>query len=344
MFEEAIRLRERGEPFALVTVVRVRGSTPQKPGSRLLVRRDGSTLGTLGGGCVEGALQEAALRALREGRGAEVVHYALNEPIGSPHGMVCGGAMDFLIETAPAPADEILAARTDGPPLAVATRLRPAGRRMILRKGRDPDGTLGDAELDAAAVRKAQELWRDGGTAVAALDDARECYIEVHVPPPLLAAVGGGHIGRAMEPLAKGLGFRFAVIDDRPAFANRDRFVEADEVLVADFAEGLSRLPLREESAVLVATRGHKYDDVALEAALRSRAGYVGLVSSRRKWILIRERLLARGVPSDRVASVHAPVGLDIGARTPEEIALSIVAEVVAWRRGRAGGPLNLRE
>ncbi len=353
VFCEAKRLLELGEPFAVATVLRTHGSTPQKAGSKLLVRRDGTTVGTLGGGCVEADLWEAARRALAAGGGAERKHYSLNEPIGSPHGMICGGGMDFLVEPVLRPepllsfARLVVAAGEGGPAVAAATVVTAAsppvelGRRVFFREGFATEGSLGSAERDAAAAAAARRLLPDGGFEWVALPGGFEVFVEAYAPPPVIVAVGGGHIGRALEGLAKRLGFLVFVLEDRQEVAVSDRFLVADVVLVAAYSEALGRLPLRGSSSVVVATRGHRLDDVALEAALATPAGYFGLVSSRRKWMLIRERLAARGVPAERLNAVRAPVGLDLGARSPDEIALSIVAEILAVNRGRGSGPLS---
>ena len=133
--------------------------------------------------------------------------------------------------------------------------------------------------------------------------------------PASVIVAGGGHIGKSLAPLVKMMGLRLHVVDDRPEFANKERFPEADSVVVADYAEGLTQLDIRPNSSVVIATRGHREDDRALEAAVRSPAGYVGLVGSRRKTILIYEELLRHGIPLERLQAVHAPVGLDIGAK-----------------------------
>jgi len=159
-----------------------------------------------------------------------------------------------------------------------------------------------------------------------------------------MVLVGAGHISRALAPLAHSVGFSVTVIDDRPSFANPERFPMAERIVVDDFEPALRQVPLTPSTAVVIATRGHKHDDEALRAAALSPAGYVGLVGSRRKVLLIYEDLLAHGVPFERLQAIHAPVGLDIGARTPEEIAVSIIAEVLMVRSGASGRPLRVDE
>lgn len=357
VFEEAVRCLERGEPCVIATVVRTKGSTPQKPGARLLVRSDGSAVGTLGGGCVEGDIWFAAKTLLREGGGPEVREYVLNEELAARDGLVCGGTMYFLLEPILEPgaflplARAILEAYRGGTPVALASLLRPPlgssipmGSRLLIGGDGRVQGTLGSPTLDALALSRAQELLRYGETAYLATEDGVEIFVEGFTSPPSLVLCGGGHIGKALATLATFLGFRFFVIDDRPEFANKERFPHAEQTLVARYDEGLKQLPITPNTAIIVATRGHRWDDMALEAAARSPAGYVGLVGSKRKTILIYEELLRKGIPEERLREIHAPIGLDIGARTPEEIALSIMAEVLMVRNRASGQPMRLEE
>ena len=329
LWVKAVRLLERGESFVLATVIRTRGSTPRKAGSRMIVCRNGDIVGSLGGGCVEGDVWSAATEMLKRGNPATRKQYHLNEPVESPHGMICGGTMEFLLEPVDRPdeffpiARAVLAAIEGGAPVSVATGISPGN---IGKKSVRP--------LDREALRRTPEsnphLDADSGT-----------FIEFHRPLPSVLFMGGGHIAKATESFAGPLGFRFSVIDDRPLFANRDRFLEADDILVREFESAFDDDPVAADTPIVVATRGHRYDDIALEAAIRTPAKYVGLVSSRRKWLLLRRKLLERGLPENRVGEIHAPIGLDLGSRSPEEIALSILGEIVAFRNGREGKPLK---
>ena len=156
--------------------------------------------------------------------------------------------------------------------------------------------------------------------------------------------MGGGHVNKAIAPLAKTVGFRVYVVDDRPEFANPERFPEAEATIAKDFVEGLGDIPVNPNTFIVIGTRGHREDDMCLEAAARTTAGYVGLLGSKRKVILIYEELLKHGIPTERIRSLRAPIGLDIRARTPEEIAVSVVAELVQARLGGEGKPMKLEE
>jgi xanthine dehydrogenase accessory factor len=344
LYQEALRLLDRDEPFSLATVIRTQGSTPRKPGSMMLIRENGDIVGSLGGGCVEGDVWAAATGMLKRKEPAALVRYHLNEPVTSPHGMICGGSMEFLVEPILSSGEflpiarAILNAIEGGDPVSVATRISEIGigKKLAWLGDGSRSGTLGDPVLDEEAMGRMSGTERF----VTPLLET-DYFIKTHVAHPMILFLGGGHIAKATESFAKPLGFRFTVVDDRPLFANRDRFLEAENVLVRDFESALDDIPLTAESSIVVATRGHQYDDVALEAAIRTPAKYVGLVSSRRKWLLLRRKLLERGLPENRVGEIHAPIGLDLGSRSPEEIALSILGEIVAFRNGREGKPLK---
>lgn len=353
VFKEAIELSRREEPFAIATVVHTKGSTPQKPGSKLLVRQDGSAVGTLGGGCVEGDIWFAAKEILRNGSGPEYRDYYLNEEIAARDGLVCGGTMYFFIEPVREAArfaqlaGRIVDAYGGGSPLAVATLIKSpeeeeVGNKLIMLEDGAAHGTVGRPQLDGLAEAKARELMEQGKCAHMTTQQGDELFIEAYTSPATLILMGGGHISKSVAPLAKMLGLRLFVLDDRREFANLERFPDAEAVAVAGYAHGLENFPVNKNTAIVIATRGHNFDDLALESAARSDAGYVGLVGSKRKVILIYEELLKRGLPLERIENIHAPIGMDIKARTPAEIAISIMAEVVQWRLGGTGQPMML--
>ncbi len=356
VIREAVRLLELGEPCVLATVVGTKGSTPQKPGAKLLVRKDGSGVGTLGGGCVEGDIWFAAKQMFREHSGPIYRDYTLNEELAARDGLVCGGTMYFLLEPLWEPQAHlpilrrIVDAYDGGEPVGLASVLRPPpslenlGAHLLVPLKGEPLGTLGSEALDKEASRVAREVADMGKYRHMTFPDGAELFVEGFTTPPTLVLMGGGHIGKSMAPLAKTLGFRIYVIDDREQFANRERFPEAEATFCGDFVEMLSKAPVNANTFIVVATRGHHLDDVALEAAARTPARYVGLVGSRRKTILIYEELIKHGIPMERLRQIHAPIGLDIGALTPDEIAVSILAEITMARLGGTGKPLTLEE
>ena len=344
LYQEALRLVEAGQPPVMATVVQVSGSTPQKPGARLLVRRDGTLAGTLGGGCVESDVWAEAMALVEHGGGARLREFHLNEDLDA-EGLVCGGTMHVLLE--PLIQTELLRegveAHQGGGPVALA-RLIDAGeaRYLLVRPDGSASGGLGGGEVEALARDRAVGLLSGGEDTLAYLSVGDSHLLaESFTAPPALLICGGGHVGYALARLAVPLGLRVLVVDDRMEFASKERFPDADRAVVAPFPEGVASFILAAQDAVVVATRGHKHDHVALMAAACSKAGYLALVGSRRKAALVSRALKEDGVPPERVAQVRCPAGLRIGARTPEEIAVSILAEVLMWRRGGDGQPLS---
>lgn len=348
VFDEAEKLLGKGEPFILATVVRTKGSTPQKPGAKLLIRRDGSTVGTLGGGCVEADIWAEARTILDENLGLQLRRFVLNEEIAAKDGLVCGGNMDILIDPIadqPEMEDyvhEILAAYHGQGDRALATLTSQGNGKLFIRADGSTVGSLGTPERDAKAVEAAIELMPKGQERWVESADGASIYVETFTNPTTVVIAGGGHVGKAIYTMAKFVGFKVIIVDDRPQFANEERFPDADEIVIDDFDKGLRGLNLTPNCYVIVATRGHKLDDVALAEAARSNAGYVGLLGSRRKAVMIFRDLLRQGISEERMRQIHAPVGLDLGGRTPDEIAVSIVAEIVAIKHGRHGGSMTL--
>jgi xanthine dehydrogenase accessory factor len=350
---ELLHLLERDEPFVLATLIDAHGSTPQKVGARLLVRKDGTTVGTLGGGCIEAEVWEIAQQALETGR-PQVLDFTLNEDIAVDYGLACGGTERIFVDPTIAArrdiglARKMLQAARGERRGVVATIVTPspqadqaAGASIAVWEGGALDGDLGDVHEEAATLaRRLVEAPRPKH-ALVTLSNGAEVFADVYAEAPEIIIVGGGHVGRAVANVAKLLGYRLAVIDDRPDFANSERFPEAEAVIAGDIEQSITEYPATRNSAFVIVTRGHKYDYQALSAAARTEAGYIGLMGSRRKVSLIYRQLLADGVPEDRLRDIHAPIGLDIGAVSPEEIALSIVAEITMDRLGGTGLPMR---
>ncbi len=356
VIQEAVKLLESGQPGVLATVVRTKGSTPQKAGAMLLVRQDGSGVGTLGGGCVEGDIWFAAKEILRRRGGPEFKDYFLNEDVAARDGLVCGGTMYFFLEPLWSPDDyveigeQLIEAYEGGDAVSLATVVNVAdggknlGAKLLLRLDGSTVGTLGDTELDFRATEVAQRVADVGSIESFSTDDGTEVFVEGFTTPPTLVMVGGGHVGKATADLAHNLGYRVFVVDDREEFSNKARFPYAEQVVVAPYDQWSQHLDVNVNSFIVAATRGHRFDDMALESALTTRARYVGLLGSRRKNLMIYQRLSMEGVPLERLKEIHAPVGLDIGALTPEELAVSIMSEIIMVRRGGKGGPLQMDE
>ena len=222
------------------------------------------------------------------------------------------------------------------------------GRRLLVTSG-TVEGTLGFQELDERAVRLAREssASRDRGLRRIELEGvAWEVYIEPQHTPPELVIVGAGHIAQPLCSIGAMLGFRVTVMDDRSEYANRARFPEADRVLVVDFDDPFREVPIGLETYLVLVTRAHKYDYDCIRQLLKmeARPAYLGMIGSRRRVRAAFEALVGEGVDPGRLENVRAPVGLDIGAETPEEIAVSIAAEIISYRRGAGGAPLTEQE
>ena len=355
VFEDAVDKLGNGEPVVLATVIRTKGSTPQKPGAKLLVRQDGSGVGTLGGGCVEGDIWFAAKQLMQDGGSAEYKEYELNEELAAEDGLVCGGTMYFLIDPVYSPkdylpyAEEISDAYNGKGAVAVATVIKSGddgisviGDKLFIRENGDTEGSLGSKDIDVAAIDKAFELMVHGRNEYVVTPTGAEYFIEAYTTPPQLVICGGGHVSRALASLAKPLEFRLFITDDREEFANQNRFPEADIVVNDKPEDALPTLPINPNTFIVVATRGHRYDNTALLAAAKTSAKYVGLMGSKRKTILIYEDLMRSELTKDRIKEIRSPIGLDIRARTPEEIAISIMSEILMFRLGGTGSPMKL--
>lgn len=246
---------------------------------------------------------------------------------------------------------EMLRAYESGNPAAVAIVVKSDGDRgtpgakLMLREDGYVVGTLGDSELDELALAGARRVADLGTNEHIVTHYGVEIYVEGFTTPPTLVLVGGGHVAKATYNLAHILGFRIYVVDDRPEFANLERFPDAEEtIVVPDYSKAMDQVPVNANTFIVIATRGHWFDDLALESAVRTPAQYVGLLGSRRKTIMIYQRLAHLGISVDRLRDVHAPIGLDIGALTPEELAVSVMSEIIMRRHRGSGGPMKMDE
>jgi len=252
IYEQIVQLRQQGRRGAVATIVNVRGSIPSFETAKMLVRDDGSIVGTVGGGCVEAEVWQAA-REVMESEKPRTLTFNLNQNPKYDTGLVCGGTLDIFIEPV--------------------------------------------------------------------------------LPPASLYIFGAGHVALSLYRTAKNAGFDVSIIDDRESYANRERFPDAKEVIAEDYDKAMSRLAPHETSYLVIVTRGHRDDMRVLRWAVQTQARYIGMIGSKRKTITIFRELVKEGLPENLFERVHAPVGLDIGALTPEEIAVAITAELIAVRR-----------
>ena len=252
IYEEIVKLRQEGRRGAVATIVNVRGSIPSFETAKMLVRDDGSVAGTIGGGCVEAEIWQAA-REVMESEKPRTLTFNLNQDPKYDTGLVCGGTLDIFVEPV--------------------------------------------------------------------------------LPPALLYIFGAGHVSVNLYKVARSAGFDVTVVDDRETYANRERFPEAKEIIAEDFDRAMARLNPGEAAYLVIVTRGHRDDMRVLRWAVQTPARYIGMIGSRRKTITIFKELTKEGLSPELFKRVHAPVGLDIGAITPEEIAVAITAELIAARR-----------
>jgi xanthine dehydrogenase accessory factor len=350
--EQALR------PFAVATVVRTHGSTPQVVGAKLVVTDDderGKAAGTLGGGCVEADAIVAARTVLREG-GRSLRAYELTEDLAWNTGLVCGGTMWILAERGEdalsgggrSVLPALIGATDGGPPMAITTLLRREGRdvafggRAFVDAEGSVAGSLGDAALDSRAASEALSQLPHGTPRLVSLDDHQDLLIDPVAGRPQLVVAGGGHVALAIARQASLLDFDVTILEDRPEFADPQRFSGA-RVLEGDVPAAIASFGYTWSSYTVIATRGHKMDADCVLAAVKTRARYIGVLGSRRKTVLIEKMLREEGVDASRIHAIHAPVGLDLGGRTPAEIALSVMAEITQERYRATGQPLRLR-
>lgn len=333
--EDVERFRAEGAPVALATVVRTWGSGPRGPGSKMAMTVNARIAGSVSGGCVEGAVVEEARAVLATGK-PKLLHFGVADETAWSVGLSCGGSIDIFVEKLDDGLFQSLSeAQKNRRAIARATIVRgdEIGRSVLVLENGSTEGGTGTA--DTRLVQAARRAIESGEPGWLTLDEGREAFIDVELPAPVLAMVGGVHISIALTAIAKALDFHTVVIDPRSVFGSDERFPQVDELLQDWPDEALAKLGLDRSSAVATLTHDPKIDDPALMAALRSPAFYVGALGSRRTQEKRRRRLLAKGLTEEELSRLHAPVGLDIGARSPEEIALSVMAQIVAVRNKR---------
>lgn len=257
IYEEILKIKAEGGSAALTTIIGTEGSTPRETGAKMLVREDGTILGTIGGGCLEGEVIEEALNVIREEK-PRTFHHDLTGREAAGAGMICGGVLDI--------------------------------------------------------------------------------YIEPIIPTPTVFIFGCGHISLFVSKISAMMGFQVVVIDDRALFANKERFPEAEQVIAEKFSLAFPQLKVNRSSYLVIVTRGHAGDQEVLEWAISTEARYIGMIGSKRKIQTVYKNLEERGIARERLQRVFAPIGLEIGALTPEEIAVSIVGQMIEVRRGFQSG------
>jgi xanthine dehydrogenase accessory factor len=348
---------DEGETFGLATVVRTFRSAPRDPGAALAVEADGEVIGSVSGGCVEGAVYELATEVSASGQPV-LQTYGVSDDDAFAVGLTCGGILDIFVEpinreTFPE-LGEIAAAVERGEPVAVATVISGPGqvgaRRVIWGDvERASDGSLGSGErLDAAVDDDVRGMLAQGLTGVRRYGEHGErrgdelaVFVNSFTPPPRMLVFGAIDFAAAVARVGKFLGYHVTVCDARPIFATKSRFREADEVVVDWPHRFLAGTEVDARTVICVLTHDPKFDVPVLEVALRTPAGYIGAMGSRRTHEDRLERLRAVGMTDAELARLRSPIGLDLGARTPEETAVSIAAELIQLRWGGTGHALT---
>lgn len=342
------RWQHDGEEIALATLVRVRGTAPRRPGARMGMTRSGKLTASISGGCVENDVFARAVGVLD--RGEPVLDtWGISDEMGFEVGLSCGGEIDVVIEPF-IPDEAWMAARRaveNQRPVALCLAVSPPSllaRRLSVAADGVRAGSVDPVIDDAIASAASRLLSEEGDARVVAVPwHGKEAgvFIEVFGPPARLFIVGATHTAISLCQMAQVLGFRVTVIDPRGVFATAERFPAAEEVLQTWPAEAFSGIDLDANAYVVSLSHDSKFDIPTLAHALRSTARYVGALGSRGTHERRKARLREEGFTDADLARIRAPIGLDLGGRSPEEIALSILAEIVAIRHGRGGGPLG---
>lgn len=350
MRELLTQIRERqaaGDRVALATLVDVRRSAPRDPGAVMAICNSGRLFGSISGGCVEAALVEEAHRVMRDDR-ARLIEYGLTDADAQAVGLSCGGTLSVLVEPLEGAETAALERRLASDALIAETvRLddRATGNRFFIFEN-SSFGSLGNDRLDDVVATELRASIAGEPAEIRGYGDEGEPHGDVRVfiarvlPKPRMYIFGAIDFAHAMVRVAKLLGYEVTLCDARPAFATAERFPEADRVVVAWPDDFLQTVPVDERTAIVALTHDEKFDIPLIRAALKTAAGYIGVMGSRRTNERRLSQLRELGATELEIARLNAPIGLDLGARTPEETAIAIAAEIIALRHGRRGGRL----
>jgi xanthine dehydrogenase accessory factor len=358
ILDQLVKWWDAGQTFGLATVVRTFSSAPREPGAAMAVSSEGEVIGSVSGGCVEGAVYELAGEVMASGQPV-LQRYGVSDDTAFSVGLTCGGIIDIFVEPVSKERypelGDIAAAVTAGEPVAVATVIEGPGtvgaRRVIWPAGKTAagDATLGASDrLDQAVDDDARGMLAQGLTGVRHYGadgerrmDELSVFVQSFAPPPRMLVFGAIDFAAAVAKIGKFLGYRVTVCDARPVFATTARFPDADEVVREWPHRYLSHIGTDERTVICVLTHDPKFDVPVLEVALRAPGAYIGAMGSRRTHEDRLERLREAGLTDEELARLRSPVGLDLGARTPEETAVAIAAELIQLRWGGTGRPLT---
>lgn len=376
LFQELVQRMEQGETVAMATVVKRKGSVPREVGAKMLVLRGGKISGTVGGGCGEAEVWRSALNVI-DTRRPSMVSVDLTEEIAMESEGVCGGIFDVFVQpwfnADTSEADQLsmgdyahaITEALQGEQACVLATVIAAsgtwrsaiGQHMLIHENGATQGqfALPDApvNLGEQIVQSAQKAILAGKPHVEAIGDAErrniktgtgtwaEVFIEPFIPPPVLLIAGAGHIAAPLAALASLMNFSVSVTDDRASFANRERFPTAKQILVGDIEAILRGYPITPRTHIVLVTRAHAHDVHGLRVVIESPAAYIGMIGSQRRVWAVFKLLHDEGIAAEKLARVRAPIGLDLGGSTPEEIALSIMSEIILLRHRGSAQPMS---
>ncbi|AUI53810.1 XdhC family protein [Arthrobacter crystallopoietes] len=340
---------QAGKPFALATVVRTWRSSPRPVGASMAVSDTGEVIGSVSGGCVEGAVYEVAQDVLKTGA-PQLVRYGVSDDSAFAIGLTCGGTLELFVQLIDADTfpefEHVVESVARRQAIAICTVIEgplPLSRRFLLT----PSGTYGNPDLDQSEqslAEKARRMLRHGTDGVLPHNDRQggevAVFVESMAPPPRMIVFGAIDFAAAVARIGKFLGYHVTVCDARRVFATKERFREADEVVVAWPHKYLAEVEVDERTVLCVLTHDAKFDVPLLQLALRTPAGYIGAMGSRRTHDIRLAQLRDSGTTEEELSRLRSPIGLDLGARTPEETAISIAAEIISTFQGGSGLPL----
>jgi xanthine dehydrogenase accessory factor len=351
IYQKAAKLAREGRYSVLATIIKQQGPSPRGIGTKCLILDDGSMVGTIGGGALEAETIEESRRVLEKERPSRLF-FSLTGADVAETDMLCGGEVEVFLEPVNPDKTETIsvykeAARIMGRGGAgmVASVVDKEylsrgkyGKMLFIDGGAEVGSLSEDGEVEALLKERLGDIFEYDGPKIFSVTDISGNPLEIFVEPcasaPILFIFGGGHVSKQIVPLASRVGFETVIIDDREDFTDQKLFPEAAKVQMLPFEGVMEKLEINGSSYIVIVTRGHIHDKIVLEQALKSDACYIGMIGSKRKRQIIYEKLLEEGFSDNDLARVHSPIGLAIGADTPEEIGVSIVAELIKVRAG----------
>jgi xanthine dehydrogenase accessory factor len=351
IYFEIVKALGRKEKLALATLITRVGSAPRAVGAKYLIKGDGTTSGSIGGGCVEAEVWQEAQKVIEKGKGG-VLHFRLSSEQLAEGGLICGGNIDVFLEPLKEEFlkiyQEVMRIKQKGGSAILATLISVDGviskegilKMLIKISGEKIGGILNEGQIEERILREGKKLLKGNKPTVIVIESEiensswkkMEILLEPIYSEPTVFIFGAGHVSQQLAPLAKRVFFKVVVIDDRETYANKERFPEADEVIVSEFEKCFDQLTIDDSSYIVIVTRGHLYDGFVLEQAVKTNARYIGMIGSKKKIHTLYQNLMRKGIPKETLNKVHAPIGIKINSETPEEIAVSIVAELIKVR------------